>query len=175
MKRNTFAAVVLLSLSVFGAAAAAQHQARSDGGSHASVVRTREQVKMLDDLYKTAVVLITEHYVEKPSNLSAASAAKALFRHMEKQGWHQVRLVGLTQSLMNKGNAPADAFEEAAAARLVTGGAFHEAVVTENGTQYLRYATPLPVVMPKCLMCHPSWKGNTGNVGSLMYKVRLID
>ena len=41
---------------------------------------------MLDDLYKTVVVLVTEHYVTDPSILSAASAAKALFAAMKDGG-----------------------------------------------------------------------------------------
>jgi hypothetical protein len=32
-----------------------------------AIVRTRQQALMLDDLYKTSVVLITEHYVQDPS------------------------------------------------------------------------------------------------------------
>jgi len=172
MTRNLFV-VGLLSGSLLGAACAGQ--AESDPANDTSVARTREQVKMLDDLYKTAVVLITTHYVETPSTLSAATAAKALFGEMEKKGWHQVRLVGLTDTLMNSDNAPADDFERAAAEKLLAGGTVHEEVVTENGTRYLRYATPVPVVLPKCLMCHPSWEGNAGNVGSLSYKVALID
>ena len=66
-------------------------------------------------------------------------------------------------------------FERAAATTLLAGEAFHEEVVTEGGSRYLRYATPVPVVMNKCLMCHPSWEGNTGNIGSLSYRVPLID
>jgi hypothetical protein len=144
-------------------------------GGDTSLARTREQVRMLDDLYKTAVVLITEHYVATPSTLSAATAAKALFAEMEKKGRHQVRLLGFTEALMNPANAPADAFEKAAAAALLAGEGSHEEVVTEAGRRYLRYATPLPVVMEKCLMCHPTWQGNTGSIGSLSYKVALID
>ena len=170
---RTLAGAVLLSWSALAAACGGQTAPEAGGG--ASVTRTREQVKMLDDLYKTAVVLITTHYVETPSTLSAATAAKALFGEMEKKGWHQVRLVGLTDTLMNSDNAPADDFERAAAKKLLAGGTVHEEVVTENGTRYLRYATPVPVVLPKCLMCHPSWEGNAGNVGSLSYKVALID
>ena len=177
MKPSVWAVVVLLSSSLFGAACAAPPPPAADpeAESEASVARTRDQVKMLDDLYKTAVVLITEHYVETKDSLSAASAAKALFGEMDKKGWHQVRLVGLTDALMNGDNAPNDDFEKAAAAKLLANEAFHEEVVTENGRRFLRYATPVPVVMPKCLMCHPSWEGNSGNVGALSYKVALID
>jgi hypothetical protein len=173
MARDAFSRVVLLVASV--CVAACSGQPALGGGDEAKIARTRQQVKMLDDLYKTAVVLITEHYVETPSTLSAATAAKALFDEMQKKGWHQVRLVGLTDALINQDNAPADDFERAAAAKLLAGAAFHEETATENGTRYLRYATPVPVVMEKCVMCHPSWKGNSGNVGSLSYKVPLID
>lgn len=31
----------------------------------AAVARTRKQVQMLDDLYKTAIVLVTENYVDE--------------------------------------------------------------------------------------------------------------
>ena len=171
--RGNRLAVVLLSSSALAAACGAP--AATAGGADASVARTRAQVRMLDDLYKTAVVLITEHYVETPTTLSAASAAKALFSEMQKKGWHEVRLIGLTDALMNQDNAPADDFERAAAAKLRAGEASHEEVVTEKDVRYLRYATPLPVVMAKCLMCHPTWEGNSGTVGALGYKVPLID
>ena len=175
MKRSLFIVVVLLSASAIGAVPAAQRQVDPKAKREASVARTREQVRMLDDLYKTVVVLVTEHYVNTPTTLSAASAAKALFAEMDKKGWHQVRLVGLTDTLINRTNAPADAFEKTAAQKLLAGEKFHEQVVTDKGKEYLRYATPIPVVSTKCLMCHPSWKGNSGNVGSLSYKVPLID
>ena len=58
----------------------------STDDNNAAVARTRQQVLMLDDLYKTAVVAITEHYVNDPSTLSAASAAKVLFAAMKAKG-----------------------------------------------------------------------------------------
>jgi hypothetical protein len=36
-----------------------------------AVERTRQEIKMLDDLYKNAIVLISEHYVNKPSDFPA--------------------------------------------------------------------------------------------------------
>jgi hypothetical protein len=44
--------------------------------------RTRREVRMLDDVYKTAIVLITKHYVEENSDLAAGQAFKALFGAM---------------------------------------------------------------------------------------------
>lgn len=61
-----------------------------------AVERTRKTVRMLDDLYKTAVVLITTHYVNDTKDLSAGSAAVALFDAMKKKGWHEVRILDAT-------------------------------------------------------------------------------
>ena len=47
--------------------------------------RTRKQVRMLDDIYKTAVVLITTHYVNDEDDLPAGSAAIALFDAVKKK------------------------------------------------------------------------------------------
>src|SRR5262245_41403350 len=47
--------------------------------SDTDLERTRQQVKMLDDLFKNAIVLIDETYVKKPSDVAAARASKALF------------------------------------------------------------------------------------------------
>ncbi|MCK5188510.1 MAG: DUF3365 domain-containing protein [Methylococcales bacterium] len=141
-----------------------------------AIKRTREQIRMLDDLYKTAVVLITEHYVTDPSILSAASAAKALFAAMKKNGWHDVRLVGLTDILNNPSeNAPRDAFEKQAKKRLLAGESSHEEVISKNGKRFLRMATPVPVVMKKCIMCHANFEGNNGNIGTLSYIVPVIE
>ena len=40
---------------------------------------------MLDELYKTAVVLITKHYVDVDSDLPAGTAAIALFDAMKEK------------------------------------------------------------------------------------------
>ena len=67
----------------------------------AAVSHTRDQVDMLDTLYKSTIVLITDKYVSDPSKYSGASAAKALFSTMKEKGFHEVRLVGLTDTLIN--------------------------------------------------------------------------
>jgi len=141
----------------------------------AAVDRTRDQIQMLDDLYKTAVVLMTEHYVEDTSSVSAATAAKLLFSAMKEAGHHDVRLVGLTDAIVNEENEPMDAFERTAKTKLLAGETSHEEVVTEGGKRYLRYATAVPVVMEKCVMCHESYRNNKGAIGSLAYKVPLIE
>lgn len=141
----------------------------------ASVDRTRKQVLMLDDLYKTAVVAITEHYVNDPSTLSAASAAKVLFSAMKKNGWHEARLLGFTDVLFNaKENAPSDDFENKAKQTILDGAANYEEVVSEGGKQYFRMATAVPVVMEKCVMCHADFKDKKGAIGAISYKLELI-
>ena len=67
--------------------------------------RTRRQVRMLDDLYKSAVVLITEKYVNTEDDLPAGTAFKALFSAMKNKGWHEVRLVDATGDPIMPGNA----------------------------------------------------------------------
>jgi hypothetical protein len=142
----------------------------------AAVERTRQQVKMLDDLYKKVVVLITEHYVKDATeSFPAATASKALFAEMMKKGWHDVRLLGLTDVLYNQEDKPNDAFEQAAAKKLLAGEAGHEEVVEKGGKRYLRVATGIPVVMEKCVMCHANFKGNKGYIGGLSYTVPVIE
>lgn len=140
-----------------------------------AVTRTRQQVDMLDTLYKTAIVLITDKYVTDPSKFSGASAAKALFTTMKENGYHEVRLVGLTDVLINPSvNEPKDDFEQEAKKKLTSGEATHEEVVTIDGKQYLRKATPVPVVLEKCAMCHANFKDNKNVIGMLAYMVPLI-
>jgi len=139
-----------------------------------AVERTRQQVLMLDDLYKTVIVLVTEHYVKDPSTLSAATAGKAIFAAMKQKGWHDVRLVGFTDVIYKPENKPADAFEEAAKKNLTAGKATHEEVVTKDGKRYLRMATAVPVVMEKCVMCHANFKNNKNVIGALAYTVPLV-
>jgi len=141
-----------------------------------AVERTRHQVEMLDTLYKTAIVLITEQYVTDPSKFSGASAAKALFDTMKENGFHEVRLVGLTDVLINPSvNKPKDAFEEEAKKKLTSGEAKYQEVVTVDGKRYLRKATPVPVVLERCVMCHANFKDNDGVIGTLAYTVPLIE
>jgi Protein of unknown function (DUF3365) len=140
-----------------------------------AVERTQQEIKMLDDLYKNALVLINEHYVNKPSDFPAATATKALFAAMEKGGWHEVRLLGLTDVIGDPDDAPKDAFEQAAAKKLVAGQTPDEEVVKKDGKRYLRVATGIPVVAEKCIMCHENFKGNKGNIGALSYTVPVIE
>jgi hypothetical protein len=141
----------------------------------AAVERTRQEVKMLDDLFKNAIVPIDGHYVKTPSDLPAATAAKALWAALKKDGWYDVRILGLTDVVGDPDDVPGDAFEQTAAKKLLAGDASYEEVVETGGKRYLRVATGVPVVSENCLMCHANFKGNKGNIGALVYTVPVIE
>ncbi len=144
-------------------------------GLDAAVKRTRQEVKMLDDLFKNAMVLIDGHYVKTPSDFPAATAAKALWAALKKDGWYDVRILGLTDVTGDPDDAPRDAFELAAAKKLLAGQTPDEEIVETGGTRYLRVATGIPVVSENWVMCHTNFKGNKGNVGALSYTVPVIE
>lgn len=143
--------------------------------SDPAVERTRKQVRMLDDLYKTAVVLITTHYVEEDSDLAAGPAAKALFAAMKEKGWHSVRLVDATGQPIQEENSPADSFEKEAIKQLKAGQAYYDQVVEIDGRPHLRAATIIPVVLEKCTMCHDHYKqAKEGEaIGALCYTLQI--
>jgi hypothetical protein len=139
----------------------------------AAIERTRREVRLVDDIYKTTVVLVTEHYVNEETDLAAGSAAKALFDAVGKKGWHKVRLVDATGQPYNDENLPKEGFEKRAVKALLSGKSEYDEVVTENGKRVLHAATPIPVVLEKCIMCHENYreveKGKA--IGILSYQV----
>lgn len=141
----------------------------------AAVERARKQVRMLDDLYKTAIVLVTTHYVEEESDLAAGDAFQALFAAMKEKGWHEVRLLDASGDPIDDENTPNDAFEKRAVQALKNGETFVDRVITRDGKAYLRAATPIPVVMEKCVMCHENYKGvREGQpIGALGYTIPI--
>lgn len=156
MKRRLAWAV--LPLVLVGMVVAQSRSADKPKADPAAVERARKQVRMLDDLYKTAVVLITEHYVHKEDDVSAGSAARLLFKAMKEKGWHEARLIDATGQPYEEKNSPADEFEKSAIAKIKKGETFVESVIEKDGKTYLRALTPVPVVMDKCVMCHAHYK-----------------
>lgn len=140
-----------------------------------AIERTRKQVKMLDDLYKTAVVLITEHYVKDETTLPAGTAAIALFSAMKEKGWHDIRLVDASGEPIETKNFPQDDFEKKAVAELKSGKNWYEQEISKDGKRILRAATPIPVVLEKCTMCHENYKSiEKGKpIGILSYQVPI--
>lgn len=137
--------------------------------------RTRDVVRMLDDIYKSVVVLITDKYVHSEKHFPAGSAAIALFSAVKKKGWHEVRLIDATDDPIAPDNAPKDDFEKKAIQELKAGKDYYEQVVTLDGKRTLRAATPVPVVMDKCIMCHPHYKDvkKGAPIGALSYTITI--
>ncbi|REJ89157.1 MAG: DUF3365 domain-containing protein [Planctomycetota bacterium] len=135
----------------------------------------RKDVKMLDDVYKTAVVLITDNYVTEESDLPAGAAAKALFAAVKEKGWHEVRLLDVSGEPYNDENVPTDDFEKAAAEKLKDGADYYDEVQTQDGKRVLRAATPIPVVLEKCIMCHENYRDveEGAPIGMLGYTIPL--
>jgi len=145
------------------------------GPSKAAIERTRKQVQMLDEIYKTAVVLITDKYVHDEDDFPAGSAAVALFASVSKSGSHQVRLIDATGLPYEEKNVARDDFEREGLRRLKAGANNHEQVVEIDGKPQLRVLTPVPVVMKKCIMCHEHYadakKGEP--IGAISYIVPI--
>jgi hypothetical protein len=117
-------------------------------------------------------VLITQHYVTDKSDLAAGEAFKLLFAKVKDKGWHEVRLIDGTGEPINQENEPQDAFERKAMAALRDGKPYVEELTTKDGKRYLRAATPIPVVMEKCTMCHENYRGKKV-IGALGYTLPL--
>ena len=140
-----------------------------------AVERTRREVKMLDDIYKGGIVLITKNYVNGDEDLPAGTAFKKLFESAKAKGWHEVRLVDATGDPYNDENVAVSDFEKRAIKELKAGKAFVDETVTDNDKRYFLAATPIPVVMEKCTMCHSNYDMDQPGVviGALTYRVPI--
>jgi hypothetical protein len=139
--------------------------------------RARREMRMLDDIYKTSIVLITTHYVDNKDSLPAGSAFKALFAAVKDKGWHEVRLIDGTGDPYEVSNAPKEGFEQRAIKKLLAGEASYDEVTTEGNKKYLLAATAIPVVMEKCTLCHDSYKNVPKGkaIGALGYRIPIQD
>ncbi|MEX2176687.1 MAG: DUF3365 domain-containing protein [Pirellulaceae bacterium] len=141
----------------------------------AAVARTRKTVQMLDNIYKQTIVLITDKYVHSEDDFPAGSAAVLLFRNITASGSHEVRLIDATGSPYEAKNVAQDAFEKEGLKKLKSGEAYYEQVVEKDGKARLRALTPVPVVMQKCVMCHPHYadakKGEP--IGAISYSMPI--
>jgi len=141
----------------------------------AAVERSRKVVRMLDDVYKQAIVLITDKYVDDEDDFAAGSAAVLWFENISKGGSHQVRLIDATGEPYDENNVAKDEFEKTGLKRLKAGDAVFERVVRQADGYALRAMTPVPVVMQKCVMCHPHYADGkmNGPIGALSYVVPI--
>jgi Protein of unknown function (DUF3365)/Methyl-accepting chemotaxis sensory transducer, class 40H, sensor len=135
----------------------------------AALERTREQVKMLDTLYKTAVVSITNSYVEGQASVPAAMVAKDVFAAMHKNGYHNARLIDATGKPRNKKNIANTEFEKKAVEEMKAGKQYYEEVAQVDGKHVLRAATIVPVVLKQCATCHGKKEGAL--LGAIVYEL----
>jgi hypothetical protein len=137
----------------------------------AAVKRAREQVQMLDDLYKTAVVGITKVYVDKQEDTPAATLAKAVFEAMHKKGHHSARLIDATGKPKSKDNVASTEFEKKVVAALNDGKQYYEEIGDRDGKPVLRAGTIVPAVMKQCVLCHGGKEGRL--LGAIVYEVPI--
>lgn len=135
--------------------------------SDPALERTRAQAKMLDDLFKVAVVDITNRYDGPP----AAKVAKAIFEAAQDKQYFKAKLLDATGSPQNEANAPQDGFEKRAAKAMIEGRTYLEEVIGEGKTRRLRVATVVPAVVEKCAKCHGVKKGDL--LGFLSYDIPI--
>jgi hypothetical protein len=147
----------------------------ADPAPDAALQRARKHTQVLDDLYKTTVVLVTENYVKSESDLAAGTAFKLLFEAMKKKGHHEARLIDATGEPYEPANEAADDFEKAAIKALKAGKASHEQEIKKDGKRYLRTVTAVPVVHKKCIMCHPAYENRKPGeaIGGIGYIVPI--
>jgi hypothetical protein len=130
-----------------------------------ALTQAREQVKMLDELYKNAVVSITNKYNGPP----AIKVAKDLFAAMEKSGWHKAKLVDATGSPQNEANLPQTPFEKRAVKVIQGGQPYYEEVIGQGTDRTLHAATVVPAVLKKCASCHGVEQGDL--LGYIRYEI----
>lgn len=154
-------------------ASPAVEQAAGGGKKQPAVARAKKQAKMLDTLYKSAIVLITENYVDGKESVAAGDAFQALFKTMKDNGFHEVRLLDATGDAYDPDNEPKTEFEKQAIRALLDGKPIFEQIVTEDDKRFLLSATPIPVVMEKCTACHANYEGVQGPIGALGLKIPI--
>ena len=141
----------------------------------AALARARKAVQMLDNIYKQTIVLITDKYVNTEEDYPAGSAAVVLFRNITESGSHEVRLIDATGMPYEEKNVAKDEFEKEGLKQLKAGKSLYEKVVEKNGKPHLRTLTPVPMVMKKCVMCHPHYadakKGEP--IGAISYTIAI--
>jgi len=133
----------------------------------AALERTRAQARMLDDLFKVAVVDITNRYDGPP----AAKVAKAIFAAARDKDYFHARLLDATGEPQNEANVPTDAFEKKAAQAMKEGKTEYEQVVVQGKHRRLRVATVVPAVTEKCAKCHGVNKGDL--LGFISYDLAI--
>lgn len=140
-----------------------------------AVQRSRETVKLLDNIFKQTVVMVTDKYVHDEDDFAAGSAAVLLFKNITESSDNTIRLIDATGQPYESDNVAKDEFEKEGIKKLKAGATGHEQIVTKDGKPFLRAMTPVPVVMQKCVMCHAHYAdAKQGEpIGAISYTVPI--
>ena len=129
-----------------------------DIGIEKAVKRARQTVKILDEMYKTFIVLITEEYVKDETMFSALTVSKKVFEKMNTKEWYKAKLLDATGDPHNPENSPRTKFERDAIKAFIDGNSFYEKVEKVDGKYYFQAATSVSIVTDGCTICHPANK-----------------
>jgi hypothetical protein len=165
----------LLALAVFGSAPSSGLKAQQEKPDEAALKRARREVRLMDDVYKTAIVLITDTYVKTNKDYPAGRAAVKWLKAVADKGWPEVRLVDVSGEPYNPANVARDEFEKAGVKVLKAGKDYYEQIETKGSKSYLRAVTAVPVVMEKCILCHENYKlaKKGAAIGALSYTIPI--
>ena len=97
------------------------------------------------------------------------------FSQISEKGWHNVQLLDVTGEPYNPVNVADDAFEKKAVEQVKGGKGYVEEVVRKDGKSVYRAMTAVPVVLQKCVMCHPHYKeAKDGKaIGAISYSLPI--
>jgi hypothetical protein len=169
--RLRLCALVTLAAAVSFVSGSRPHADEPKQPDPAAVERTREQIKMLDALYKNAVVSVTKNYVNQQADTPAAAVAKDVFAAMKKAKYHDARLVDVTGKPKNKENVAKTDFEKRAVKEIKSGKEYFEEIAEVNGKPVLRAATVVPAVLEQCVVCHGKREKNL--LGTIVYELPI--
>jgi hypothetical protein len=180
-KGDAIMRTVLLSCCVILAGVAAAviappaHSGDQNKPDPAALERSRKTVRMLDDVYKSAIVLITDKYVKDKRDYPAGRAAIKWFADISRKGSHEVRLIDATGEPYGQANVANDDFDREGVKQLKAGKDYYDQLIVKEGKPYLRAITPVPVVMQKCTMCHEHYQNvkKGAPVGALTYTIPI--
>jgi hypothetical protein len=136
------------------------------------LAQARDTVKMLDDVYKSAIVVFTDKFVTKEGDVPAGAFAVPWMEEVSKHGTHKVRLIDVTGEPYDEKNTAKSDFEKAAVKKIKAGETYVEAVTVVDGKPMLQAATSVPVVMEKCVLCHPNYESvaKGAAIGAITYE-----
>ncbi|WP_162006607.1 c-type heme family protein [Roseimaritima sediminicola] len=188
MKRliSIFSSVLVLAVGIVAVGppvagtVAAQDAGASPAGaagqpSEKAVERSRKTVELLDNVFKQTIVMVTDKYVHDDDDFPAGSAAVLLFKKLSDSSDNTFRLIDATGDPYESDNVAKDEFEKQGIKQLKAGEKSVDEVVMQDGRAYLRALTAVPVVLDKCVMCHPHYEdAKPGEpIGAISYTVPI--